>query len=137
MFSSGYFLTSLNIFTAFFGHIFKVLSLFAFIACSFLVPFAFVVFAEEMDFRRAFEFEKIFKGIKEVYLMYIIGYAVTLFGLYICMWIMRIPYLIGLIPASIFAYYVLLVSTYYFTELYKKTSLPTIQMGGETETDNQ
>jgi hypothetical protein len=93
-----------------------------------------------MDFRRAFEFERIFKGIKEVFFEYIIGYAVTLFGLYICMWIMRIPYLmglIGLIPASVFAYYVLLISTYYFTELYKKTSLPTIQMGSETETDNQ
>jgi len=140
LFSSGYFLTSLNTFMAFFGHILKVLSFFAFIACSFLVPFAFVVFAEEMDFRRAFEFERIFKGIKEVFFEYIIGYAVTLFGLYICMWIMRIPYLmglIGLIPASVFAYYVLLISTYYFTELYKKTSLPTIQMGSETETDNQ
>ncbi len=125
LFSSGYFLTSLNIFTAFFGHLFKILSFFALIASSALIPFALAVFAEETDFRSAFEIERISRGIREVFFEYFIGYAVTLAGLYLCIWIMRIPYLLGLVPGSVLAYYFLLLSTYYFTELYKKTSLPT------------
>ena len=40
---------------------------------------------------------------------------------------MRIPYL-GFILSSILSYYILLVSTYYFTELYKKTSLAAVRM---------
>ncbi len=132
LFSSGFFLTTLNNVTAFFGHIVIYASYIAFVACSFLIPFAFVAFAEQADFRSALEFEKIFRGVKEVLFEYIIGYAVTLCGLYICTWIMRIPYLIGFIIASILSYYILLVSTYYFTELYKRTSLASIKMDAET-----
>ncbi|HVN97073.1 MAG TPA: DUF4013 domain-containing protein [Syntrophorhabdaceae bacterium] len=132
MFSSGFFLTTLNSFTAFFGHIFKILSFVALIVCSFLVPFAFVTFAEHMDFRRAFEFETIFAGIKQVFFEYLIGYGIALCGLYVCVWIMRIPYL-GFICSSIISYYILLVSAYYFTELYKKTRLSAVQAPTETE----
>jgi hypothetical protein len=137
LFSSGFFLTTLNTFTAFFGHIVIISSYIAFIACSFLIPFAFVTFAEQTDFRSALEFERIFKGIKEVFFEYLIGYGVALCSLYLCKWIMRIPYL-GFILSSILSYYILLVSTYYFTELYKRTSLVTVRMDGETteHTDN-
>ena len=136
LFSCGFFLISLNIFTAFFGHILKISSYVALIVCTFPVPFAFVTFAEKMDFKEAFEFEKIFKGVKEVFFEYLIGYIVALCGLCLCLLIMRIPYLIGLIgliPASILSYYILLVSTYYFTELYKRTSLAPVRMDAETE----
>lgn len=128
LFSSGFFLTTLNNVTAFFGHIVIICSYVAFVACSFLIPFAFVTFAEQTDFRSALEFEKIFRGIKEVLFEYLIGYAVALCGLYICTWIMRIPYLIGFVLSSILSYYILLVSTYYFTELYKRTSLAPVRM---------
>ena len=136
MFSSGFFLTTLNTFTAFFGHIFKILSLFALVICSFLIPFAFTTFAEQMDFRTAFEFEKIFRGIKEVLFEYLIGYAVALGALYICVWVMRIPY-IGFVLSSVLTYYILLVSAYYFTELYKKTSLPVSLTANETAADKE
>jgi uncharacterized membrane protein (GlpM family) len=53
---------------------------------------------------------------------------VALCGLYLCKWIMHIPYLIGFALSSILTYYILLVSTYYFTELYKRTSLATVRM---------
>jgi len=127
LFSSGFFLTTLNTFTAFFGHIVILSSYIAFVACSFLIPFAFVTFAEQTDFRGALEFEKIFKGIKEVFFEYLIGYAVALCGLYLCKWIMRIPYA-GFVLSSILTYYILLVATYYFTELYKRTSLAAVRM---------
>jgi hypothetical protein len=41
---------------------------------------------------------------------------------------MRIPFLIGFVLASIISYYVLLIATYYFTELYKRTSLTPVRM---------
>lgn len=136
MFSCGFFLISLNIFTAFFGQIFRILSVIALLVCTFLIPFALATFAERMDFKEAFEFERILRGIKEVFIEYIIGYVAALCALYICVWIMRIPYLMGLIPGSILSYYVLLVAAYYFTELYRKTSLAAICMLSETE-ENQ
>jgi hypothetical protein len=132
LFSSGFFLTTLNTFMAFFGHIVIISSYVAFVACSFLIPFAFATFAEQMDFRGALEFEKIFKGTKEVFFEYLIGYVVALCGLYLCKWIMRIPYLVGFVLSSVLSYYILLISTYYFTELYKRTSLAPVQMEGET-----
>jgi hypothetical protein len=128
LFSTGFFLTTLNAFTAFFGHLVMVCSYAAFVLCSFLIPFAFVSYAESEDFRGSLEFEKIFRGIKEVFFEYLVGYGVVLIGLYVCTWIMRIPYFIGFLLSSITSYYILLVSTYYFTELYKKTSLAAVRM---------
>lgn len=131
LFSSGFFLTTLNSLTAFFGHIIIICSYVAFVVCSFLIPFAFAAFAEQMNFRTALEFENIFKAIKEVFFEYATGYGATLCGLYVCRWIMHIPFLVGFILASIISYYVLLVATYYFTELYKRTSLATVRMDGQ------
>jgi hypothetical protein len=136
LFSSGFFLTTLNSFTAFFGHIVIISSYVAFVACSFLIPFAFTTFAEQTDFKSALEFEKIFNGIKEVFFEYLVGYAVALCGLYLCKWIMRIPYL-GFVLSSILTYYILLISTYYFTELYKRTNLASVRMDEQVIEDRK
>lgn len=133
LFSCGFFLTTLSSITAFFGHIIIKLSYIALLLFSFFIPFAFAIFSEQMDFRKALEFEKILKGIKEVFIPYLGGYLGTLIALYICKLIMRIPYLIGFILSSILTYYVFLISTYYFTELFKKTTLPT-EITGEDMT---
>jgi len=133
LFSCGFFLTTLSSITAFFGHIIIKLSYIALLLFSFFIPFAFATFSEQMDFRKALEFEKILNGIKEVFIPYLGGYLGTLIALYICKLIMRIPYLIGFILSSILTYYVFLISTYYFTELFKKTTLPT-EITGEDMT---
>jgi hypothetical protein len=132
LFSCGFFLTTLSSITAFFGHIIIKLSYIALLLFSFFIPFAFATFSEQMDFRKALEFEKILKGIKEVFIPYLGGYLGTLIVLYICILIMHIPYLIGFILSSILTYYVFLISTYYFTELFKKTTLPTEITGEDT-----
>ncbi len=124
MFSSGFFLTTLNSFTAFFGHLMIKLSIFViFPICSFFLPFAFTIFAERTDFREALEFEKILRGIKEVLIEYIIGYVATVVAVYIALLFMRIPYLIGFVISSVLTYYALLLSAFYFTGLYKRTTL--------------
>jgi hypothetical protein len=128
LFSSGFFLTTLGSLPAFFGSIvikFSYLALFVF---SFFIPFAFSVFAERMDFREALEFEKILNGIKEVFLPYLGGYFGTLIALYICKLIINIPYLIGFLLSSLCTYYVFLLATYYFTHLFKRTSLADARM---------
>jgi hypothetical protein len=132
LFSCGFFLTTLSSITAFFGHIIIKLSYIALLLFSFFIPFAFATFSEQMDFRKALEFEKILKGIKEVFIPYLGGYLGTLIALYICKLIMHIPYLIGFILSSILTYYVFLISTYYFTELFKKTTLATEITGKDT-----
>lgn len=124
MFSSGFFLTTLNSFTAFFGHLMIKLSIFVvFPVCSFFLPFAFTVFSERTDFREALDFESIFRGIKEVLVEYIIGYVATIAAIYIATLFMRIPYLVGFVLSSVLTYYALLLAAYYFTGLYKRTSL--------------
>lgn len=137
MFSSGFFLTTLNSFTAFFGHLVIKLAVFIiFPVCSFFLPFAFTIFAERADFREALEFESILRGIKEVLVEYIIGYIATIAALYIALLFMHIPYLIGFVLSSILTYYALLLSAFYFTGLYRKTSL-CMQRIPEEGTNNQ
>ncbi len=63
------------------------------------------------------------RGIKEVLVEYIIGYAATIAAIYVSLLFMRIPYLIGFLISSVLTYYSLLLSTFYFTELYHRTSL--------------
>jgi hypothetical protein len=123
LFSFGFFLTTLTSITAFFGNIVIKLSYLALFICTFFVPFAFATFSEAMDFRKALEFEKIFRGIKEVLIPYVGGYLGMLVVLYVCKAIIQIPYLIGFVASSILTYYALLIATYFFTQLYIKTSL--------------
>lgn len=124
MFSSGFFLTTLNSFTAFFGHLMIKAATFVVLPiCCFFLPFAFAVFAERLDFRESLEFELILRGIREVFLEYVIGYVATIAAIYVSLLFMRIPYLVGFLISSVLTYYSLLLSTFYFTELYRKTSL--------------
>ena len=134
MFSCGFFLTTLTSFTAFFGNIIIKLSYVVLLICSFFLPFAFAVFAEKMDFRNALEFENIIKGIKEVFVEYIAGYIGVLILLYVCKLIIHIPY-VGFIASSVLTYYVFLIATYYFTELYKKTTLTSLIVPEESGTE--
>lgn len=131
LFSCGFFLTTLSTITAFFGHIMTKLSIVALLCVSFFVPFAFAVFAEKDDFREALDFERILQGIKEVLAPYLGGYICALIALGICLLITRIPYLIGLLLSSLCTYYVFLVSAYYFTQLYRRTSLAMERMVDE------
>jgi hypothetical protein len=124
LFSFGFFLISLHSFTAFFGKIIKYFGFIALFACSFFIPFAFAIFAEQMDFRKTLEFEKILKAIKEVFIQYLGGYLFTIMIILFFFYTVRlIPYLIGLVLFSLLTYYTLLIATYYFTRLYVKTIL--------------
>jgi hypothetical protein len=130
MFSCGFFLKALSSLTGFFGEIMITLSYVALLISSFFLPFAFITFSEQMDFRKALEFEKILRGIKEVLLPYLAGYAGTVLALFVCWRIIPIPkalfiqlFMVALL--SVLTYYVLLVSTYYFTQLFRRTSLST------------
>ncbi len=128
LFSCGFFLTTLTSITAFFGHILIKLSYAGLLLFSFFLPFAFAVFADQGDLRKALEFEKILAAIKEVFVPYLAGYLVTLAALYICKLVIRIPFLIGFILSSLTAYYVFLMATFYFTQLFKKTSLSSVRI---------
>jgi hypothetical protein len=123
LFSSGFFLTTLGSIPAFFGNIVIKFSYFALLVFSFFIPFAFSVFSEKMEFKDALEFERIFNGIKEVFIPYLGGYICTLIALYACKMIIKIPYLVGFLLSSLCTYYVFLLATYYFTTLFKRTSL--------------
>ncbi|MCX7965560.1 MAG: DUF4013 domain-containing protein [Syntrophorhabdaceae bacterium] len=129
LFSFGFFLTALHPFTAFFGRIITLLGFVAMLVFSFFVPFAFAVFAEEKDFRKALEYERIIKAIKEVIVQYVIGYmgALFLIGIFYIT-ILKIPYFIGFFLFSILTYYVLILGAYYFAQLYVRTSLSTFKI---------
>jgi hypothetical protein len=99
------------------------LSFLTFVICSFFLPFAFSAYIEGIELRKAFEFESIARAVKEVFFYYLIGYVISLIFLYVAYKLHAIPYLIGFIVSSVLIYLVLLVSTYYFTQLFKKTSL--------------
>ncbi len=134
LFSFSFFLISLHSFTAFFGTFVKYLGFIALFICSFFVPFAFATYAEQMDFRKALEFEKIFRGIKEVLVPYAGGYIGTLIALgFFVKIIIGIPFLIGPIASSVLTYYTLLIATCFFTQLYTKTSLSTGRIPGEAK----
>ncbi|MCX5817578.1 MAG: DUF4013 domain-containing protein [Proteobacteria bacterium] len=131
LFSFGFFLVALHSVTAFFGHIIKNVAYIALLIFSFFLPFAFATFAEYMDLRKALEFEKITKGIKEVFIPYLGGYAGTGFVLFVFYkTVLHIPFL-GFFIWIVFTYYALLLATYYFTQLYTKTSLSTEKISGE------
>jgi hypothetical protein len=123
LFSFSFFLIALHSFTAFFGHIIKYIGFITLFLCSFFIPFAFATFSEQMDFRKALEFERILKAIREVFVQYLGGYLCALAVIGICFFtIRRIPYL-GVFLFSAITYYTLLIATYFFTQLYIKTSL--------------
>lgn len=128
MFSFGFFLVELSSLTGFFGKILMSLSYVALLISSFFLPFAFITFSERMDFRQALEFEIILKAIREVLMPYLAGYVGTVLALFICWRIIPIPkalffQLIMVALLSVVTYFVLLLSTFYFTQLFRRTSL--------------
>jgi hypothetical protein len=124
LFSFGFLLSSFGSFiTIFIGGAMKFLAAVAFVACSFFIPFAFCAFVEGTEVRKAFEFEKIAGAVKEVLFPYAIGYVLTACAAYVSYKLLAIPYLLGFALSSILTFYVLLVSTYYFTQLFRKTSM--------------
>lgn len=123
LFSCWFLLVSFgNFFAAFMGGIMKFLSAAAFVICSFFVPFAFCAFSEKMELSRAFDFEAIVSAIKQVWPSYVFGYLVSAAFVYLAFKFHRIPY-IGFLFSSMLTYYILLLATYYFTQLYARTGL--------------
>lgn len=121
LFSCWFLLVSFgNFFAAFMGGIMKLLSAAAFVACSFFIPFAFCAYSEKMELRSAFDFEAILAAIKRVWVSYVFGYLVSGALVYLAFKFHHIPYL-GFLLSSVLTYYILLVATYYFTMLFKKT----------------
>jgi len=124
LFSCAFLLASFgNFLTVFMAGILKILAAIAFLLCSFFIPFAVCSYAEDMEVRRAFEFERIARGVREVLARYIVGYLLSGVCIYAAYMVHRIPYLVGFIVSSIAVYYVLLVATHYYTQLYKGTSI--------------
>jgi len=123
LFFSGFFFTSLGSFFSVLGSlVVKVSYVFLFVF-SFFLPFAFAIYSESHEIRQALAFERIWRGIKPVFLPYAFGYIISLCFLYIGKALFRIPYLFGFVLSSLAVYYVLLLSTYYFTHLYRRTDL--------------
>jgi hypothetical protein len=130
LFSCGFFLASFgNFMTAFLGGSLKWLAALTFIGCSFFLPFGFCAFAENKDVRAAFEFEKIAFAVREVVAHYILGFVVTCVCLYATYKLHRIPFLLGFVLSSTLTYYVFLVATYYFTQLFRRTSISAAKTG--------
>jgi hypothetical protein len=124
LFSCAFLLTSFNNFvTVFMAGILKILAAGAFVACTFFIPFALCSFSENIELRRAFDFEGIVRGVKGVLAPYLVGYVLSGACLYVTYKLHRIPYLIGFILSSLLTYYVLVVATYYYSQLFKKTPL--------------
>lgn len=127
LFSFGFLLASFdNFITVFIGGALKVLAAVAFVLCSSLIPFAFCAFVEGADLRRAFEFERIAMAVKEVVFPYVVGYAIAVCCMFVSYRLLAIPYFLGFVLSSILTFYVLLVSTYYFTQLYSRTSMSSV-----------
>ena len=98
------------------------LAIIVFLLCSFFLPFAFCVYVDGMELRKAFDFEKIVGAVKEVLAPYLLGYAIFLCAMYITYRLVHVP-IIGVILLLTLPFYVLLVSAYYFTQLFRRTSL--------------
>lgn len=124
LFSCGFFLASFgNAVTSLLGGFLKILAALAFVGCSFFIPFAFCAFAERNAVKAAFEFERIAAAVSKVLVRYALGIVVSGACMYGAYRVHRIPYLVGFVLSSLITYYVLLVATYYFTQLFRKTAL--------------
>ncbi|MCX7857745.1 MAG: DUF4013 domain-containing protein [Deltaproteobacteria bacterium] len=127
IFSCGFFLSTMPGIVGFFGKVCIKLSYPVFLLFTFPLPFALSVYIEYSDLKKAFDYEKILEGIKEVIFYYISGYVLVLLGFYVAKSFIRIPYL-GFFISSLATYYLLLLSCYFFVYLFKKTSLPQIKL---------
>jgi hypothetical protein len=127
IFSTGFFLSTMSGIIGFFGKLSMQISYPVFLLFTFPLPFALSVYVEYLDIKRAFHYEEILKGIKEVSTSYVSGYICVLLGFYVAKKLIRLPYL-GFFVSSIATYYVLILACYFFISLFKKTSLPQIRI---------
>ena len=122
LFSCGFFLASFgNAVTSAIGTFLKLLAAAAFVCCTYFLPFAFCAFSERGAVKAAFDLESIAQGVKRVAVRYTLGLALAALCLYAGYRIHRVPYLAGFVLSSLVTYYVLLVATYYFTQLFRKS----------------
>lgn len=127
IFSSGFFLSTMPGIVGFFGRFCMKLSYPVFLIFTFPLPFALSVYIEYLDLKKAFDYERIIQGIKEVFFKYSVGYILILLAFYLAKNLIRIPYL-GFLISSLATYYILLLACYFFLSLFKKTSLPQIRI---------
>jgi hypothetical protein len=122
LFSFGFLLLSFgDIVTNYLGWASQILSACTFVICTFFIPFAFCAFVESTEVRKAFEFERIIITVKRVLIRYFFGYALIGCAMYLSLKLRSIPYF-GIILVSVFVFYVMLVSTYFFTQLFRKAN---------------
>ena len=126
LFSLGFLLSNFPTFiTHFVGRLMIFCAAIAFLLCSYLLPFAFCAFVESMEVKKAFDFERVAGAMMEVFAPYTVGYLLSIVCLYVIYELHRIP-IMGIciiILWPILTFYVLLVATYYFTQLFRKTRL--------------
>ncbi len=127
IFSCGFLLSSMPGIVGFFGRVCMKLSYPVFLIFTFPLPFALSIYVEYLDVKKAFDYEKIVRGIREVFFPYVSGYLLVFLGFYIAKSLMRIPYF-GFFLSSLATYYVLILACYYFLSLFKRTSLPEIKI---------
>lgn len=127
IFSCGFFLSTMDGIVSFFGRMCMKLSYPVFLIFTFPIPFALSIYAEALDLKRAFEYERIKRGIREVFIPYLLGYVLAIFGFYVTKSFIKIRYL-GFFLSSLSTYYLLILACYYFLSLYKRTSLPELKI---------
>lgn len=121
--SCGFFLSTLPGIVSTIGKLLMKISYPTFIIFSLPLPFALSAYIDHSDIKVAFDYERIIQAIKEVLPLYLLGYFINLFALYITIkGLIRTPYL-GFLLSSASTYYVLILSIYFFVNLFKRTSL--------------
>jgi hypothetical protein len=122
LFSFGFLLLSFgDIVTNYLGWAMQILAACTFVVCTFFIPFAFCTFIESNEVRHAFEFEKILITVRRGFVRYLIGYAVIGCAMVVVLKLRAVPYF-GIIMVSVVTYYIMLISTYFFTQLFKKVT---------------
>lgn len=121
--SSGFFLSSLPGIVSTIGKLLMKISYLAFLIFSLPLPFALSAYIDQSDIKAAFDYERIINAIKEVLPLYILGYFLNILALIITVrGLIGITYL-GFFLSSATTYYVLILSLYFFLNLFKRTSL--------------
>lgn len=121
--SCGFFLSTLPGIVSGIGKLLMKISYPTFIIFSLPLPFALSSYVDHSDVKAAFDYERIIQAIKEVLPTYLLGYFLVLLALYVTVkGLIRTPYF-GFLLSSAGTYYVLILSTYFFLNLFKRTSL--------------
>jgi hypothetical protein len=120
LFSFGFLLLSFgDLVTNYLGWVLQILAACTFVICTFFIPFAFCTFVESIEVRQAFEFEYIFMTVKRAFIRYFLCWVLVGCSIYFVLKLRAIPYF-GIILVSVLMYYIMLLSTYFFTQLFRK-----------------